>query len=31
MPTYSGAVAFDPELGVSVDFGEEEGQPALHA
>jgi ATP-dependent helicase/nuclease subunit A len=30
MPSYSGAVAFDPELGVSVDFGEEEGQPALH-
>jgi ATP-dependent helicase/nuclease subunit A len=30
MPSYSGAAAFDPELGVSVDFGEEEGQPALH-
>ena len=30
MPAYSGAVVFDPELGVSVDFGEEEGQPALH-
>ena len=30
MPSSSGAVAFDPELGVSVDFGEEEGQPALH-
>jgi ATP-dependent helicase/nuclease subunit A len=30
MPSSSGAVAFDPEMGVSVDFGEEEGQPALH-
>jgi ATP-dependent helicase/nuclease subunit A len=30
MPSSSGAVAFDPELGVSVDFGEDEGQPALH-
>ena len=30
MPSSSGAVAFDPELGVSVDFGEEGGQPALH-
>ena len=30
MPSSSGAVAFDPELGVSVDFGEEDGQPALH-
>ena len=30
MPSYSSAVAFDPELGVSVHFGEEEGQPALH-
>jgi ATP-dependent helicase/nuclease subunit A len=30
MPSSSGAVVFDPELGVSVDFGEEEGQPALH-
>ena len=30
MLSSSGAVAFDPELGVSVDFGEEEGQPALH-
>ena len=30
MPSYSGAVVFDPELGVSVDFGEVEGQPALH-
>jgi ATP-dependent helicase/nuclease subunit A len=29
VPSYSGAVAFDPELGVSVNFGEEEGQPAL--
>ena len=30
MPSSSSAVVFDPELGVSVDFGEEEGQPALH-
>src|SRR5215218_7539 len=30
MPSSSGAVVFDPELGVSVDFGEEDGQPALH-
>jgi ATP-dependent helicase/nuclease subunit A len=30
MPSYSSAIVFDPELGVSVDFGEEEGQPALH-
>ncbi len=30
MPSSPGAVVFDPELGVSVDFGEEEGQPALH-
>jgi ATP-dependent helicase/nuclease subunit A len=30
MPSYSSAVVFDPELGVSVDFGEEDGQPALH-
>jgi ATP-dependent helicase/nuclease subunit A len=30
MPSSSGAVAFDPEMGVSVDFGEEHGQPALH-
>jgi ATP-dependent helicase/nuclease subunit A len=30
MPSSSGAVAFDPELSVSVDFSEEEGQPALH-
>ena len=30
MPPSSGAVAFDPEMGVSVDFGEENGQPALH-
>jgi ATP-dependent helicase/nuclease subunit A len=30
MPSYSGTVAFDPELGVSVDISEEEGQPALH-
>jgi hypothetical protein len=30
MPSSSGTVAFDPELGVSVDFGEEEGAPALH-
>jgi ATP-dependent helicase/nuclease subunit A len=30
MPSSSGAVAFDPELGVSVDFAEENGQPALH-
>jgi ATP-dependent helicase/nuclease subunit A len=30
MPSSSGAVVFDPELGVSVDFGEEEGHPALH-
>ena len=30
MPSSSGTVAFDPELGVSVDFGEENGQPALH-
>jgi ATP-dependent helicase/nuclease subunit A len=30
MPSPSGAVAFDPEMGVSVDFGEEHGQPALH-
>jgi ATP-dependent helicase/nuclease subunit A len=30
IPSSSGAVAFDSELGVSVDFGEEEGQPALH-
>jgi ATP-dependent helicase/nuclease subunit A len=30
MPSYSSAIAFEPELGVSVDFGEEEGQPALH-
>ena len=29
-PSPSSAVAFDLELGVSVDFGEEEGQPALH-
>jgi ATP-dependent helicase/nuclease subunit A len=30
MPSSSGAVAFDSELGVSVDFGEENGQPGLH-
>jgi superfamily I DNA/RNA helicase len=30
MPSSSGAVAFDSEMGVSVDFGEENGQPALH-
>ena len=30
MPSSSGAVAFDPELGMSVDFGDDEGQPALH-
>jgi len=30
MPSSSGAVAFDPEMGVSVDFGEENGQPTLH-
>jgi ATP-dependent helicase/nuclease subunit A len=31
MPSPASAVAFDPELGVSVDFGEEEGPPALHS
>jgi ATP-dependent helicase/nuclease subunit A len=30
MPSSSGAVVFDPEMGVSVDFGEEDGEPALH-
>jgi hypothetical protein len=30
MPSSSGAVACDPEMGVSVDFGEEYGQPAMH-
>jgi ATP-dependent helicase/nuclease subunit A len=30
MPSSSSAVIFDPELGLSVDFDEEEGQPALH-
>jgi ATP-dependent helicase/nuclease subunit A len=30
MPSSSSTVAFDPELGVSLDFGEEEGAPALH-
>jgi superfamily I DNA/RNA helicase len=30
IPSTSGVVAFDPEMGVSVDFGEENGQPALH-
>ena len=30
MPSSLSAVVFDPELGVSVDFGDDEGQPALH-
>jgi len=30
MPSSSSAVVFDPEVGVSVDFGDDEGQPALH-
>ncbi len=29
-PSSSGAVVFDPEVGVSGDPGEEHGQPALH-
>jgi ATP-dependent helicase/nuclease subunit A len=30
MPSSHGAVVFDPELGVAVDFGEDEGEPALY-
>jgi ATP-dependent helicase/nuclease subunit A len=30
MPSSFGAFVFDPELGVAVDFGEEDGEPALH-
>src|SRR5215212_6252076 len=30
MPSSSGAVVFDPEMGVSVNFGEEGGEPALY-
>jgi hypothetical protein len=30
MPSSFGAFVFDPELGVAVDFGDEDGEPALH-
>lgn len=30
IPSSFGAVVFDPELGIALDFGEEDGEPALY-